>query len=80
METLQPQTAAGSRKPKATFLHTRLAGATCNRSPGPVFTNIGGLKLKSWHNFKTFVLRKFWHKFVFTKGDFGKTFVIEFRS
>ena len=49
-------------------------------STGPVFTNVGGLRDKSYHNFKTFVLRKFCLKSVFTKGDFDKTFVIEFRS
>ena len=47
---------------------------------GAVFTNIGGLWHKNLHNFKTFVLPKFWHKSIFTKGYFGKTFVIVFRS
>ena len=46
---------------------------------GAVFTNVG-LRHKNWHNFKTFVSRKFCLNFVFTKGHFGKTFGIEFRS
>ena len=51
-----------------------------NSSPGPVFTNVGGLRHKIWHNFKTIVSRKFCLKSIFTKGDFGKTFGIKFRS
>ena len=43
--------------------------------PGPVFTNIGGLRHKNLRNFKTFVLPKFWHKSVFTKGYFDVTYV-----
>ena len=39
---------------------------------GAVFTNVG-LRHKNWHNFKTFVSRKFCLKLIFTKGDLRKT-------
>ena len=49
--------------------------------PGPVFNNIGGLRLKSWHNFKTFVLRKFCLKRVTLVGLILKSnvFILRYR-
>ena len=43
-----------------------------------VFTNVDGLRHENGHNFKTYVSRKICLKFIFTKGDLGKTFVIEY--